>query len=147
MPTLDFPLDSPFILRIAIGDVAEMLGIPGQTINAWRNRGLLPEFGEFQGPTGARIYRYSEMVALAVMRDLTTGPAGIGASTAAKVAIQCVEVFLAGFVGTKPRRIALVLEAGDGQCVTEAVPYDGLAECIAQWRRKSLKTKRTRLEV
>src|SRR3954452_3524063 len=82
------------LTRLPIGDVARMLDIPQQTINSWRNRGQLPEFGEYQGDKKARLYNFAEMVALALMRDLTVGPAGIGATEAAVSAVRFVEYFL-----------------------------------------------------
>jgi hypothetical protein len=142
-----FPLDTPFILALPIGDAAALLGISSNTINSWRNRDLLPEFGEFRGETKARLYRFSEILALAVMRDLTTGPAGIGASTAAEIAIQCVEILLADVADGVRRGMTLVVEAGGGQWLTKAVPYDGLAEYIVCWRRENQRSKRSRLEI
>src|SRR4051794_41658813 len=100
--------------RLPIGEVARMLDIPQQTINSWRNRGQLPEFGQYQGDTKARLYNFAEMVALALMRDLTVGPAGIGAANAAVAAGKITEFFLVEY--PRAQKGAMLFSIGAAAC-------------------------------
>jgi hypothetical protein len=124
-----------------------MLDIPAQTINSWRNRGLIPQFGEYRGEKVARHYGLTEMIALTIMRDLTAGPAGISATLAAEVGLQCVDVFLAGRLGMVPPDMFMVIEAGAGDAIVTPISAGDFPEYVAGWRHSSRKTKRTRLEV
>src|SRR3954466_4378333 len=110
--------------RLPIGDVARMLGIPQQTSNSWRNRGQLPEFGQYQGDTKARLYNFAEMVALALMRDLTVGPAGISAAYAATAAVRFVEFFLEEYPHAKNGTVLFAIEAAAGHYIQDVVPLD-----------------------
>src|SRR5690242_3884968 len=78
-----------FSLDLPIGDVARMLGIRAVTINMWRHRGLLPEFGEYQGEKKARRYGFREIVALEITRALSTEQPFMMAGSAAAVAMHC----------------------------------------------------------
>src|SRR3954453_9627700 len=113
-------LATPNISNLPIGDVAAVLGIPSSTINTWRNRGVLPEFGQYQGDTKARLYNFAEMVALALMRDLTLGPAGIGVTHAAVSAVKFVEYFLEDYPRAKDGRMLFTIESAAGHCIQDA---------------------------
>src|SRR3954454_19718857 len=133
--------------RLPIGDVARMLDIPQQTINSWRNRGQLPEFGLYQGDTKARLYNFAEMVALALMRDLTVGPAGISAAHAAVSAVKFVEFFLEEYPRTKDGKMLFAIEAAAGHYIQDVVPLCELIEYVERWRDEYRRTKRSRLEL
>src|SRR4051794_9685799 len=119
--------------RLPIGDVARMLGIPQQTINSWRNRGQLPEFGQYQGDTKARLYNFAEMLALALMRDLTVGPAGITAAHAAVSAVRFVEYFLEEYPRAKDGGMLFSIEAAAGHCIQDIVPLQELDKYVERW--------------
>jgi hypothetical protein len=142
----------PLTLKLPINEVAALLGTPAQTINWWRNRGLFTDLGESQGEKKARLYRFNEAVILAVMRDLTNGPANIGAEFAAQVAIQAVADFLgeAGYEGpdgVAPDGLMFVVKAGNGIAQLDAVASRDVAAYVAQWRRENRRIRFTRLEL
>jgi hypothetical protein len=133
--------------RLPIGDVARMLDIPQQTINSWRNREQLPEFGQYQGDTKARLYNFAEMLALALMRDLTVGPAGIGAAHAAVAAVRFVEYFLEEYPRAKDGAVLFSIEAAAGHYIQDVVPLDQMSEYVKRWRDEYRQKKRSRLEL
>jgi hypothetical protein len=138
-------------LKLPIGEVAALLGVPGQTINWWRNSGLFTDLGESRGEKKSRLYRFSEAVVLAVMRDLTSPPANLGAELAAYVALRSVAAFLgeagyAGPVGVGPDGLFYAVKAGAGVASHEAVASRDVAGYVAEWRRENRHSKLTRLE-
>lgn len=138
---------APLFLKLPIGDVADLLGIPQQTINSWRNAGLLPGVGEFKGANRARLYGFGDMTIFAAMRDLTTGPAGISGTAGAEVALRCRGVLLDELAGFLPQGSLLAVEAGTGVMTIDVTTPDGLVGHIARWRQGNRASLRTRLEI
>ena len=98
----------------AIGEVAELLGVPAPTIRSWERRHDLP-VGQ-RTPAGHRRYRASDLAALQRMRDeLAAGrtvadAAGIAASTLTASPPALVEELCAAARHLDPSAITAVLD-------------------------------------
>lgn len=140
--------NSPTPLALTVAAVGELLDTPTQTINGWRNDGLLPELGkEGKGRTGARRYSFGDIFVLAIMRHLTAGGAGIPAHTAALLARSCRGMLVAELTGREPPGQFAVLEIYTMETRFLTVPGDDLAEYVADWCLKNHAFRPLRLEI
>lgn len=139
--------EEPLLLKVPISAVAEALDIPRQTINSWRSSGLLAGFGDVQGERKAGFYGLDDLFAFILMRELTTGPAGISGTLAAEIVKRSREVLIAHAAGDEPSDLFLILEAGAQYLSWGFTSAENLSRYLAEWCKSSRTTKTARLEV